>query len=257
MLEKILKYPPIKKALRSWIDKQVDACMNRALKSLSQVHLIQIGANDGVRYDPVRKIIERFPCRALLIEPVPYIFEQLQINYARFPNVELRQTAVTDMHGASSLPFYCFLEKAHLPFDPDYTMWGSFEKTQISKFRSIVAHFDELLTCIEVPVTEINELITSAKFEQLDVLQVDAEGWDIRLINAIELSQCQPSIIRFEHLHAPKAEVYALLQKLWQHHYATYSIGLDTLAVHQSWKKYFKILELIKKIKPAWLLPPR
>lgn len=257
MLQKIFRYPPIQRYLPVWMEKKINQGMQKAFGSLEVVYLIQIGANDGLRYDPVRKLIQQYPCRALLAEPVPYIFEQLQANYASFPQVKLWQTAVADSNTNKVLPFYCFQPKPPLPFNSDFSLWGSFEEAQISKFKSLVPHYEELLACIEVPVTEINELIASANFSRLDMLQIDAEGWDIRLMNILDLEHWQPSLIRFEHLHAPKNEVYALLEKLWQHEYSTYSIGLDTLVVHPRWKKFFKSLEIIKKIHSAWLLPSR
>lgn len=231
--------------------------MQHALQSMAPLHIIQIGANDGLRLDPVRSIIEQYDCRALLVEPVPYIFEKLKANYAGFVQVKLLQCAVVDHTTQDTLPFYCFLPKPDFPFNPDFSLWGSFDEGHLDKFRHSVPHFDDLKACIEVPVMAINKLINQAGFPALDILQMDAEGWDVRLLGALDVQRWQPALICFEHLHAPKAEVRALLQKMQASHYATYSLGMDTVMVHPRWQQYFKTLRLVKLLHSNWLLPAR
>ena len=47
-----------------------------------RVSFVQIGANDGLRNDPIREFIVRDPWTGVLIEPLPSVFELLKENYA-------------------------------------------------------------------------------------------------------------------------------------------------------------------------------
>jgi len=58
--------------------------------------LVQVGANDGVRADPIRQFIRMKPCRALLAEPLPDMVEALQSSYSATSGVTICQMAVHD-----------------------------------------------------------------------------------------------------------------------------------------------------------------
>ena len=46
--------------------------------------IVQIGANDGVHSDPIRPIMNSYCVDAILLEPIPWLCEQLRKNYAGF-----------------------------------------------------------------------------------------------------------------------------------------------------------------------------
>ena len=61
---------------------------------------IQVGANDGVFGDPLRKYIIEFEWRGLLVEPQPDIFNKLQSNYADVgTGVHFENSAVSNVAG--------------------------------------------------------------------------------------------------------------------------------------------------------------
>src|SRR5262245_48292496 len=47
-----------------------------------QVTFIQIGANDGLRNDPIREFIVRDAWTGVLVEPLPDVFDLLKKNYS-------------------------------------------------------------------------------------------------------------------------------------------------------------------------------
>ena len=57
--------------------------------------LIQIGANDGVKDDPLTNIIKKFRLESLLLEPIKKYFLDLQNSYSNFDNVELENSALS------------------------------------------------------------------------------------------------------------------------------------------------------------------
>src|SRR6266545_7291938 len=59
--------------------------VDHALYSLSisrkKIFFIQIGANDGGPSDPLFPFLQLKHWRGIMVEPVPYLFEQLQARY--------------------------------------------------------------------------------------------------------------------------------------------------------------------------------
>lgn len=55
---------------------------------------IQIGANDGVSFDPIYKLVTKEKVKGIAIEPVTDIFEKLKINYKKHQQVKLLNLAI-------------------------------------------------------------------------------------------------------------------------------------------------------------------
>lgn len=64
---------------------------------------MQIGANDGMLDDPVRKSIVSLSLPALLVEPLPNLFEKLTANYAGQRDVRLDNVAVSNAPGEANI----------------------------------------------------------------------------------------------------------------------------------------------------------
>ena len=45
------------------------------------IRFIQVGANDGFRGDPIRRMVQKYNWSGILIEPLPDIYEKLKENY--------------------------------------------------------------------------------------------------------------------------------------------------------------------------------
>ena len=51
----------------------------------------------------------------------------------------------------------------------------------------------------KIACTSINDLMTKYKISDIDLLQIDTEGYDKEIIFDIDFTKISPSIIRFEH----------------------------------------------------------
>jgi hypothetical protein len=94
------------------------------------VHVLQVGAHDGLSNDPVREfLVSRRDWRGTLVEPVPRLVAQLRQSYRDHPNVRIVQGALARTsgpttlhtfteHALSQLPYYAdqlaSLDRAHL-----------------------------------------------------------------------------------------------------------------------------------------------
>jgi hypothetical protein len=63
--------------------------------------LLQIGANDGFTEDPVHEIIKKNNLAALLVEPIPYLFDALTRNYSGFTKVQFENAAISSEPGSA------------------------------------------------------------------------------------------------------------------------------------------------------------
>ena len=74
---------------------------------------IQIGANDGVRYDPIRKLVVKHQLPGLLVEPLPDVFARLKMNDFEQPGLLFEQCAIEEYDGEATL--YRVRPDPHLP----------------------------------------------------------------------------------------------------------------------------------------------
>ena len=65
--------------------------------------LIQIGANDGERFDVLNKYIKKYKTKSLLVEPIKKNFEELQNNYKSYENIIFENSAISVNNEISEL----------------------------------------------------------------------------------------------------------------------------------------------------------
>ena len=68
-----------------------------------------------------------------------------------------------------------------------------------------------------VPCMTFEDLLTQAGTDHVDLIQIDAEGYDLEILAAIDLGSLRPPIVRFEHKnlgHAERVEAVRSLAEL-------------------------------------------
>ena len=73
-------------------DEKFDELMNQ-LCDKKHLNAIQVGSNDGLSNDPLRKFIVNNDWNAVLIEPVPNLFNRLVNLYSDNPKVTVLNLA--------------------------------------------------------------------------------------------------------------------------------------------------------------------
>lgn len=157
--------------------------------------IIQIGSHVGnTANDPIfKKIDER--TNLFLIEPVPYLFNQLQTNYKnKKSNITFINKAVSDYVGEIELTVPS--EKndfSKLPF------WASQLASVNSKHAT--GHLPNLLVdTIQVKCTTLNEIIKEYNIDTIDLLHTDTEGHDYTILMNYDF-KVKPQQILFEYKH--------------------------------------------------------
>lgn len=245
--------------LRRLLTKKLHRAKHVGMRSFfaaqSHLNIVQVGANDGILDDTLRGFIETFKerIRAILIEPVPYVFSRLRENYSAYGNIKALQVAITPHAHERSREIY-FLEDRN---NSVYSLWSSFNKEHLENFRAGVKDFDSILKVEMVNCMTLNELFKANDLEEIQFLQIDVEGLDVSLVNSIDFDKYLPELIVFEHFHADGAELAALLIKLEKLHYTCFAVGADTVCVQQNQARFFWQLHWIKRIRPQWVVAPK
>ena len=188
---------------------------------------IEVGANDGEQHDHLHPIIFASRWRGLLVEPVPYVFERLERNLGDDPRFKLENAAVADRDG--TLPFY-HLARAEQGDDlpPWYDGLGSFSRDTILSHADKISDIADRLVTAQVPCLTFESLCRKHGVDRLDVLLIDAEGYDWEIVRRLDLEARHPRVLVYEHYHLPapvRAEARAHLEARG---YRTVEEGFDT-----------------------------
>ena len=160
------------------------------------VTIVQVGACDGIMSDPVRHQVAKDSTRAVLIEPNPYAFARLQNLHADRPNVTLIQAAIGDKDGEAHLYRVKRTEKADSEVDLAFGI-ASFYKEHLEHHGKK----DYEIERITVACRSLSSLVAELGLTKIDLLQIDAEGFDAAVVRMALKLPVRPDCINFEHVH--------------------------------------------------------
>ena len=186
--------------------------------------IIQIGANDGVRFDSLNKEIKKHVPKVILVEPIKSNFEELKINYDKQDNIFFENSAISVDDEINYL--YKVKESALNKYDEHIIGLTSFNKSHLIKHgvkkRDIVIE--------KISPISITNLLNKYKISQFDLLFIDAEGYDGKILNDF-LDNCKirPFII-FEYVHVEHSILQRVLTKLIEKEYLFFRIDENVIS---------------------------
>jgi FkbM family methyltransferase len=167
---------------------------------------IEIGANDGVQEDHLRPFVISFPWTGVMVEPVPWVFEHLRNNYREQQGVAFENAAIANADGRA--PFY------YVPPAEDRPIWsdamGSLSRVVVEETiaaarefaaRGLGVHLPDLKSSIvrtEVPSLTFESLCRKHGIRELDLLLIDAQGYDYEIIKGIDFERHRPRLLIYE-----------------------------------------------------------
>lgn len=214
--------------------------------------VIQIGANDGINNDPIHKFIKRDNWKGVLLEPQNFVFTEFtQKIYSKNTGVNVLNAAIGAEDG--TLPMY----KIGFSSTRWATGLSSFSKDQVLKAydNGIVAYnckkYGETIPTDktkwisqeEVKVISPESLIRIFNIQKFDLLQIDAEGFDLEVIRIFDLNKYQPKVVVFENAGLSKEDYLTALTILKDAGYTTKRFGDNNLAMKQpvnGFEKFFQ-----------------
>ena len=222
----ILGYKLIEKNLikNNRILSEVNALnLNAVLKILFDNYkidqIIQIGANDGQSFDELNYFIVKNKTNSILVEPILENFKKLEINYKNLDFVKLENSAISIKNEVSKLykvdSKYLNLYGGHIPAIP------SFNKEHLINHGVSSRH---IISEVINPIT-IKELIFKYQVENLDLLFIDTEGYDGKIVhNFLDNSNLRPFIV-FEYVHIQNITFLNLTKELVKQNYSFFNVS--------------------------------
>lgn len=159
------------------------------------VELLVVGAHNGAKLrNDILACKDKGP--VILIEPIPYLFAQLESTFKGVPNVFPLQACISPTSG----PQEFFAPK---PEANTVAGWGD----QLGSLRAdhAVQHspdFKEHVEKIEVLGISFQDLTDRFSITRLNYLFTDTEGYDCILLQTFPFLKLRPKVITFEFKHA-------------------------------------------------------
>jgi FkbM family methyltransferase len=202
--------------------------LGKNFKQNKEFSFIQIGANDGISFDDLFDFVTKRKSYGVLLEPVKSYFEELKINYSVCPKVVPVNMAV--FHKKDVLDIYK-VDPSKSSYYPDWAKGiASFDKDHYKKLNIKKEHIiiekveaDHLMNIIDANFKE--------DYSNLDLFQVDTEGFDYDVIKMIDFKKMRPKIIKFEFVNLEVLKRQQLNKFLQDEGYILFNEGEDTIAL--------------------------
>ena len=208
-------------------------CVAELRARQGDIFFVQIGAHDGLSFDPMRPFVERFHWRGLLVEPQPRVFARLVENYQAEPQLLFENAAVAREDGAATLCTF-----APAPNLPEHaSMLASFRR----ELLEANGHgYSGPIQSQQVPVLKLETLLRKHSIERIDILQLDTEGFDYEILKMLDFSRVKPALIHFENNFLSTDEFAQCSRTLAAQNYRLLTMGIDTIAFQQDAREFDK-----------------
>ena len=172
----------------------------------------------------------------MLVEPVREYFDQLQNAYGGLPNVSFENVAITEVAGdrdlhrlASSVDptahgFPAWLSETSSLLPDWITQEESGQSQELKDF------WQQHRQVEKVRCWTLDQLLDRNGLKHVDLLQIDAEGYDYEILRTIDFSRRRPLFINYERqgMQEDEPPCRAMLTDAG---YVLFDWGIDTLAV--------------------------
>jgi FkbM family methyltransferase len=198
----------------------------------SHVNFIQVGSNNGITADPISRFVMNNDWKGILIEPVPYLFDELKKNYSPYSHrLIFENSAIANVNG--NLKFYRLKKSDQEGLPVWYDQLGSFNKEVVLKHRDSIPNFDELFIEDTVSAITFSDLLKKHSVKKVDFIQIDTEGYDYEILKLIPFAELNIEFIMFENRHLSDEDYKNAIKLLTSQGFLVGSYYKDTIAVSE------------------------
>jgi len=194
--------------------------------------VVQIGANDGKRFDVLNIFIKKYSPKAILVEPIKENFIDLKLNYKGQNNIFFENSAIS-VNNEINFLFKVDEQKLKL-YDEHVKGISSFNKSHLLKHGVSKFH----IVKEKVNSISFNELIKKYSIENLDLLMIDAEGYDGDIIIDFLLNSSLRPLIVFEYLHIKNIVFKKLINTLISKNFVFYKLEENLICLPKENEKF-------------------
>lgn len=167
------------------------------------MNIVQIGANKG--NDDLTQIIGNTqPEKLVLVEPMKLHNEDLLAHYSWVNNLFLENLVIEKETGKDVEFFY------HINDGPKYEVASLIREHIYPRHPNLS---DEGITSFFIKSININDLFDKYNLKDIDILFIDAEGYDDTIIYTVDFEKYNIKKLYFENLHIKNLDVYSYLEQ--------------------------------------------
>jgi len=201
--------------------------LHRFAQERDDVLFVQVGAHEARAGDPIALYVQRDGWSGILVEPVPELFERLQDTYAGTTGLVFENVAIAEEEGRRTL-FQLSRSAAEVYELADSL--GSLDRDVLLSHGEQVPGIEDYVVETEVECLTFRSLLERHPLERIDLLHIDAEGYDGRLLRSFPWRRFTPDLVLYEHDHLDGAERAATEAMLRRRGYTLTYSRTNTLA---------------------------
>jgi len=234
-----LRNIPLVYSLGKWIyrrfrpsDPTIQEHILKAVGSKSSVFFVQVGSNDGLQGDPIHDlIVSRNSWSGIFIEPIDFLFQRLRNNYGDAERFIFENVAIATEKGSKK--FYYVSEKAKNELDLPYwhDQLGSFDRAHVTNMLG--EQMTPYIVETDVECLPLQDVLDRNRVDAIDLLHIDTEGFDYKVLSQLDFKRYKPSVILFEHHLLPNDEFVKARKLLRGNGYRLLQYGNDILALRR------------------------
>lgn len=205
------RWPFMPKASGKELNLGFDDVLEFQLARATEFVALVIGAYDGVANDPASKFIRSHVRKAVFVEPQPGPFQRLRASMQDCHGVDLVNAAIDEE--SSTREF--FTVPSGIAELPAWTeQLGSFDRDHLLKHEERAPGLSQHIVTLIVPTLSFADLLDQFAITRLDLLQIDAEGMDAKLLGWFPFHRLKPAIVYYENAHMSRGDREAVRARL-------------------------------------------
>lgn len=201
------------------------------LQQIPNPIFLQIGACDGRYADPLYKYITQHHWAGAVVEPQRNAYKILCETYSNEHQLQFINAAVADTNGIKKIYRLACDAKA---FGGLGMALASFDRKVILSHQTVIPNIADLIETESVKCITFDTLMGCLGFDHIDILQIDAEGYDANILKTIDFEKFTPTIIHFEHKHLRRKDFEDCIWLLVENGYHIGIELIDTVAYRTS-----------------------
>jgi FkbM family methyltransferase len=234
--ELLKQFPLLHKALRRvycLFRPGIRFHVEQAFRDQGDIFVLKIGANDGTTSDPIGDyLLKDSRYHGVLVEPIPYYARRLADNFAPTGRFSIEQVAVSQYSGETKI--YYVPENASELLGkyvdvPGMRALASLNRSHLLKhlapqYHSVVE--SDMVKCLTV-----KELLSRNQIKHIDLLHIDAEGYDWMILQQFDFDVVRPKIVLFERKHLNRRDQEAARKMMQDAGYQVKAMEWDFLCL--------------------------
>lgn len=216
-----------------------DSLMRSYGERAGEVVFLQVGANDGRQGDPLYPLVRELGWRGVLVEPQADVFAQLLVNYGDQPGLRFVNAAVDRRDGARDLFKIAFSKRrwatglASLVEDHlrEHIRNGYVARSVGCEADAMPADEQAWIATERVRTVSFETLLAEHDLRELDLLNIDAEGYDDQLLEMFDFERLRPSVVQFERHAIGKRRLERAVARLKRYDYELFAEGINMVCV--------------------------